>query len=145
MWILCNNYLKPYGSVQRPRVSKYGLKTFLFIFWNSSCVPHERLLEVSLSVTLYVNYHKLSQVANKYCSHYDKTSKNCGPWRLQDNARKHTTKQCFSALNCYAHHHSPYSSIMAYKNWFFYYYSSMHMHKQRKEDISQSNSAYIIH
>ncbi len=35
-------------------------------------------------------YHEVTQVANKYCSHCDKTSKNCGRQRLKDNVRKHT-------------------------------------------------------
>ncbi len=54
MWILCNNhgktfvYLKPHDAVQRPRVSRYGLKTFVCISWNSSGVLHGRLLEMSL-------------------------------------------------------------------------------------------------
>ncbi len=99
MWILCNNYwkklvyLKPHDSVQEPRVSKYGLKTFLCIFWNSSGVLQNELLETSPTVTPYVNYDKLTKVANKYCSNYEKTSENCGPLRLQDNALKHTTNQ----------------------------------------------------
>ncbi len=39
--------------------------------------------------TPYVNYHKLTKVANKYCFHYDNTSENCGPLRLEDNALEH--------------------------------------------------------
>ncbi len=70
-------YLKPHDSIQRPRVSKYGMKTFLCIFWNSSSVLHDRLKEMSLVVTPYVDNYKLTQVANKYWSHYDKISKNC--------------------------------------------------------------------
>ncbi len=31
--------------------------------------------------TPYVKYHKLTKVANKYCSHYDNTSENYGPLR----------------------------------------------------------------
>ncbi len=67
MWILCNNYgknlvfLKPHDSMQRPRVSRYGLTTFPCIFWNSS----GGILEMSLMVTPYVKYHKLTEVANK--------------------------------------------------------------------------------
>ncbi len=99
MWILCNNYgeklayLKPPDSVQRPSVSRYGLKTLLCIFWNSSGVFHDSLYEMSLMTTPYIKYHKLTKVANKYCSKYDNTSKNCGPLRLEDNARKHTANQ----------------------------------------------------
>ncbi len=40
--------------------------------------------------TPYVNYHKLTKVANKNCFHYDNTSENCEPLRLEDNAREHT-------------------------------------------------------
>ncbi len=99
MWILCNNYskklayLKPPDSVQRPRVSRYGLKTLLCTFRNSSDVFHNRLKEMSLMATPYVKYHKLSKGANKYCSQYDKTSENCLPSRLEDNARKPTANQ----------------------------------------------------
>ncbi len=43
--------------------------------------------------TPYVKYHKLAKVANDYCSHYDNTSDNSAPLRLEDNARKHTANQ----------------------------------------------------
>ncbi len=98
MCILCNNYgknlayLKFPDSVQRPRVSRYGLKTLLCIFWNSSGVLHDRVSDMSLMATPYVKYHKLTKVTNKYCSHYDNTSENCGPLRLEDKARKPTAK-----------------------------------------------------
>ncbi len=45
---------------------------------------------MSLVATPYVKYHKLAKGGNKYCSHYDNTSDNCGPLRLEDNASKHT-------------------------------------------------------
>ncbi len=95
MWIICNNYgkrlayLKPPDSVQWSRVRRYGLKTFLCIFWNSSAVFQDRLLEMSLMATPYVKYHKLTKGANKYCSHYDNTE-NCGPLRQEENARMYT-------------------------------------------------------
>ncbi len=108
MCILCNNYgkklayLKPPASVQRPRVRRYGLKPLLCIFRNSSDVFHNRLEEMSLVATPYVKYHKLTKVANKYCSHYDNTLENCAS--LEDNARKHTANQrhqnYFPTLNC---------------------------------------------
>ncbi len=66
-------YLKPLDSVQRPRVSRYGLKTLLRIFWNSSGVLYDRVSDMSLMATAYVMYHKLTKVARNYCSHYDKT------------------------------------------------------------------------
>ncbi len=66
-------YLKPPDSVQRLRVSMYGLKTFLCIFWNSSGVLHDRVSEMSLLATPYAKYHKLTKVARSYCSNYDKT------------------------------------------------------------------------
>ncbi len=96
MWILCKYYwkklayLKPPDSVQRPRVSRYGLKTPLYIFRNSSGVLHDRLSEVNLMATPYVKYHKFTKGANNHCSHYDKTSENCGSLRLEDNGREHT-------------------------------------------------------
>ncbi len=43
--------------------------------------------------TPYVKYHKLTKVTTNYCSHYDKTSENCGPLRLEENAPKHTENQ----------------------------------------------------
>ncbi len=60
-------------SVQRPRVSRYALKTLLCIFWNSSGVIHDRVSEMSLMATPYAKYHKLTKVAGNYCSYYDKT------------------------------------------------------------------------
>ncbi len=84
MFILCNNYgknqayLKPPDSVQRPRVSRYGLKTLLCIFWNSPGVLHDRVSETSLMETPYAKYHELTKVDSNYCSRYDKTSENCG-------------------------------------------------------------------
>ncbi len=83
-------YLKPPDSVQWPRISTYGLKTLLCIFWKSSGGLHDIVSEMSLIATPYANYHKLTKVARNYCSDYDKTSENCGPLRLGENARKHT-------------------------------------------------------
>ncbi len=51
------------------------------------------LLEKSLTQTPYVYYHKLTQAVDKYRSYYDGTARSCGPLLLQDNARKHKTKQ----------------------------------------------------
>ncbi len=79
-------YLKPRDSVQRPRVIRYGLKTPLCIFWNSLGALHDRVSEMSRMATPYAKYHKLTKVARNYCSHYDKTSENCGPLRLEENA-----------------------------------------------------------
>ncbi len=99
MCILCNNYgknlayLKPPGSMQRPRVSRYGMKTLLCIFWNSFGVLHDRVSEMSLMATPYATYHRLTKVARNYCSHYGKTTGNCGPLRLEENAGKHTINQ----------------------------------------------------
>ncbi len=99
MCILCNNYgknlayLKPPDSVQRPRVRRYGLKTLLCIFWNSSGGLHGRVSKTSLMATSYGKYYKLTKVVRNHCSHYDKTSENCGPLRLEENARKHTANK----------------------------------------------------
>ncbi len=55
--ILCHNYrnkrayLKPHDYVQRPTLSRCGLKPFLCIFWNSSGVLHDTLLEKSKTET----------------------------------------------------------------------------------------------
>ncbi len=54
-----------------------------------------------LSITNWINFSR------NYCSHYDKTSENCGPLRLEENARKHTANQRKTCL------HSPYSSNTA--------------------------------
>ncbi len=40
-------------------------QTFLCIFWNFSGGLQDRLLEMSLMVTPYVKYHKLTKVVNK--------------------------------------------------------------------------------
>ncbi len=99
MWIICNNYgtklgyLKPSDCMQRPRVSRNSLKTLLCIFWNSSGVLQGGISEMTLMATPYAKYYKLTKVAWYYCSHYDKTSENCGPLRLEDNASKHTANQ----------------------------------------------------
>ncbi len=99
MCILCNNYgknllnLKPPDAVQRPRVSRYGLKALVCVFWNSSGFLHDRVSEMSLMATTYAKYHKLTKVARNYCSHYDKTSENCGPLRLEENACMHMANQ----------------------------------------------------
>ncbi len=99
MWSLGSNYtkklpyLKPPDSVERPSASRYGLKTLLCIFWNSSGVLHDRGSEMSLRATPYAKHHKLTKVARNYYYHYDKTSENCGPLRLEENARKHKANQ----------------------------------------------------
>ncbi len=119
MWILCNNYgknlaySKPPDSVQRPRVSRYGLKTLLCILWNSPGVLHDRVSEMGLMATPYAKYHKLNKIARNCCSHHDKTWENCGPLRLEENARKQTANQrkttflhCIVALGA-THHIVP--------------------------------------
>ncbi len=99
MCILYNNYgknlahLKPPDSVQRPSVSRYGLKTLLCIFWNSSGVLRDTVSEMSLMATPYAKYHQLTKVARKYCSDHDKTLENCWPLRLEENASKHMANQ----------------------------------------------------
>ncbi len=69
------------------------LNTLLCIFWNSSGVLHHRVSQMSLMSNPYAKYHKLSKVGKNYCSHYDKTSENCWPLRLEENARKHTANE----------------------------------------------------
>ncbi len=48
-------------------------------------------IRLAQMVTPYVKYHKSTKVANKYCSHYEKTSEYC--MHLKDNACKHTENQ----------------------------------------------------
>ncbi len=43
--------------------------------------------------TPYLKNHKFTKGANKGRSHYDNTSEDCGPLRLEDNTRKHTANQ----------------------------------------------------
>ncbi len=68
MWILGNNYwkklayLKPPNSVQRPRVSRYGLNTLLSIFRNSSGVLHDIVSGISRGLAPYAKYHTLTKV-----------------------------------------------------------------------------------
>ncbi len=85
---------KKAGLLEAPRLrAAYGLKTLLCIFSNSPGVLRDRVSEMSLMATPYVKHHKLTKVARNYCSHYDKTSENCGPVRLEENTRKHTANQ----------------------------------------------------
>ncbi len=71
----------------------YGSKSLLCIFWNSCGVIYDRVSEISLMATAYAKYHKLANVEDKYCFHYDKTWENSGLLHLEDNARKHTANQ----------------------------------------------------
>ncbi len=41
----------------------------------------------------YAKYYKLTKFARNNCSQYDKILENCGPLRLEENARKHTVNQ----------------------------------------------------
>ncbi len=115
MCILCNNYgrnladLKPPDSVQRPRVSRYGLKTLICIFWNSSAVLYDRVSEMSLMATPYAKYHRLTTVARQDIGKL---------WaftfgRKCSYAHVKSKKNYFSTLTCYACCHSPYSSNTA--------------------------------
>ncbi len=79
--------------------SRYGFKTLLCIFWNSSGVIYDRVSEMSQMATSCVKYHKLTKVARNYCSHYDKTSENCGPLRFEEYARMHTANKRTSFLH----------------------------------------------
>ncbi len=63
------------------------VRPIVCILGNSSGVLHDRLSEMSLMVTPYVKNHKLTKVFNKYCYHYEKSSENCGPLRLEEKAR----------------------------------------------------------
>ncbi len=96
MCILCNNYgkkqayLKRPDSVKQPKVSRYGLKTLLCIFWNSSGVLHDRGLEMNLMATSYAKYQKLTKVARNY---FYKTSENCGPLRFEETVCMDTANQ----------------------------------------------------
>ncbi len=121
-------------------------------------------------VTPYVKYHKLTKVANQYCSHYDNTSENCAPLRLEENARKHTANQRWTTFLHLLLRLSPLIVEFqhGYKRCAFIsfsttlliwkrlndieevktclnHYSNMHMHKQRKKDTWQSNSFCTIH
>ncbi len=92
MWIRWNNYDKswftwspmtPYSGQESADMAWRLFSAFsgiILVFFTIG------FLEMSLMVTPYV-------YITQYCSHYDKASKNCGPLRLQDNARKQTTNQ----------------------------------------------------
>ncbi len=85
MWILCCNYvnyLKPHDPVQLPRVSNYGLKSFLNIFWRSSSILQGRPLGKVLMVTSGVYYQTLTHFTDKYRSHYHTAAEKCGPLLL---------------------------------------------------------------
>ncbi len=106
-------YLKPPDSLQRPRISRCGLKTLLCIFWNSSGVLHDRVSEMRLMATPYAKYHKLTEVAKNYCSHYDKTSEKLRACTFGRQCSKAHSSQGKTTLNCYAYRHSSYRSCTA--------------------------------
>ncbi len=98
-WIKCNNYgkkracLQPNDYVQRPRVSRYGMKFRFCIFWKPSGVLYYELLQKGQTVTSGVYCRQLTKVAEKYRSFYGRTTKSCGPILLHDYARPHTPNQ----------------------------------------------------
>ncbi len=71
MWILCNNYvktfayLKPPDSLQRPRVSRYGLRPFA-VFSGIPLVFFTIVSEMSLMATPYAKNHKWTKVDRNY-------------------------------------------------------------------------------
>ncbi len=67
-------------------------------------MQQKSLLEKSLSKTSDVYYHKVTEVADKYRSHYDETAKRCGPLHLQDNAVKKMTNETKNVLTFSATH-----------------------------------------
>ncbi len=84
--------------MQRPRVSRFGLKFGLGILWNSPGVLKDWPLEQSLRVTSVVRYHKLTHVADTYRSHYDRTAKSFEPtWQR--------TRQTSSIYSLLSHFH----------------------------------------
>ncbi len=54
---------------------------------------------MSLMATPYAKCNKLTKVGRNYYSHHDKASENCGPLRLEGNARKHTANYIY-----FSHH-----------------------------------------
>ncbi len=95
------------------------MKLFLYIVWNFSGVLHNQFVEKSLTEIPDMNYHKLTQVSNKYRSHCGKTPISCGPLLLQDNTRKQKTiqaKHWFHTLNFDVLRHSSYDYDMASYN-----------------------------
>ncbi len=86
-------WLQPNDSVQRPKVSRYGMKFLFCIFWNSSGVLYYELLQKGQTVTADVYCRQLKKFAEKYHSFYGRTTKRCSPILLHDNARPHTTNQ----------------------------------------------------
>ncbi len=91
--------LKLNDSVKRPRVR---LKSFPCTFWNSSGVFQDMLLEINVRVTTTTIYSReLTQVADKYRSHYDKTTENCGFLFLQYDAHKDNKIQTKKFVFCF--------------------------------------------
>ncbi len=100
---MCKSYATSTGkseahdSVQRPWVSKCGLKSFLYIFWDFSGVLHEILLERSPTEFFNVYYHLLTKVAGNYRSH-NKTATIRVSFLLQDYDLKDTKNETLSCL-----------------------------------------------
>ncbi len=61
--------------------------SFLYIFWNSSGVRHDRPLGGGLTINSDAYYYKLIHAADKCHYHNDKTAKSYGPSLLHGNAR----------------------------------------------------------
>ncbi len=119
--------MKPHDYVWWPRVDRYGLKSFPFIFWNAAGVPHDGLLGKSLVKTPDVCDHNLAMVAGKQRSQYDNTVKSCGPLLLQDNTHKSTINRMnnyFLKFNFDIFYSLPHGSDMASSN--FYLFRSPH-------------------
>ncbi len=72
------NFMQKLWGKNGLRVNRCGLKSFLCVFWNSSGILYDRLLEKSVTESPNVCNHKLIQIAGKYRSHYDKTAKSAG-------------------------------------------------------------------
>ncbi len=94
----------------RLRVGRYGVKSFICIFWNPFGVLHERPLEESPTKIHHVYHHKLNQVADKHRSHNER---NTIPARQSSWANDKSNKNSFFSRNAYVFRLSPYSPDIA--------------------------------
>ncbi len=122
MWFLCNNYEKNWftGSPMTPcggqESAGMACRPFSAFFWNSCGVLHDRLLEMSLMVPHKVNYHKLTTVANKMLfplRENIETERASAFARHCSYSHNKSKKNWSSTWDCYAYHHSLYSSSIA--------------------------------
>ncbi len=72
------------------KTPRSGLKDLISIFWNLFGVLHDRLFEMSPTVTNNTYYNKRTEVTDKYRSRFGATVKSSGPFsdKVNENEGK---------------------------------------------------------